>query len=98
MAFDTTGLDAACLDIGDDVTWNDGVTDRPIVMIIDTSNGVDADDGYGVVTQRTTGETTADVIAGMKRNDTITHAGCTYKVRGFSSDQTGWVIVELDKT
>lgn len=97
MAFDTTELDAACLDIGDDATWITDTGPVPISIIISTSPDMDGSDGFQVLTHRITGETTAVMIAGLKREDAIIQNEIRYSVSGIEVDATGWAVIELEK-
>lgn len=98
MAFDTTELDAACLDIADDAVWIKDTGPQPISLIISHDPDMDDADGYSVLTHRITGEATMAMIAGMKRGDTIVHNDVNYQVLGYEADATGWVVIELEKS
>lgn len=97
MAFDTTELDAACLDIGDDAVWMKDTGPVPITLIISHSPDMDDSDGFKVLTNRITGETTAAMMTGMSRGDKIIQNSTTYEVIGWTPDATGWIVIELEQ-
>lgn len=97
MAFDTTALDAACLDLGDDAIMMLDSGPVPISVIISNSQDLGSSDGYQVVTERTTGETTMEVVKGIRRNTVIIKDGVSYNVTGWQADTTGWVVIELEE-
>lgn len=97
MAFDTTELDAACLDIGDDAVWVTDTGPKAVSIIISTSPDMDDSDGFKVLTNRITGETTAAMVAGIKRDDVIIQNDVNYAVIALTPDATGWLVIELEK-
>lgn len=96
MAFDTTDLDTACLDLGDD--FNDGSFAMVPTFTESTSNS----DGFQIaIGERLTAQTTQAIIDAnsIARGSTLTHdrTGNQYTVLGFLADDVEWVTVELER-
>lgn len=99
MAFDTSGLDAACLDIGDDFSIDGGEAFSLVPTFTSETTGAD---GFEIsIGERLTASTTQAVITAnnIRRDTVITHNrnGNNYVVLGFLPDDTDWVTLELER-
>lgn len=99
MAFDTSGLDEACLGIGDDFSIDGGESFSLVPTFTSETTG---SDGFEInIGERLTASTTQAVVSDneIKRNTVITHNrnGNTYAVIGFLPDDTDWVTLELER-
>lgn len=96
MAFDTTGLDAACLDIGDD--FNDGAF-QMVPAFTEVTSG---SDGYQVsIGEQLTAQTSQAVITAnsITTDSVLTHdrTGNEFVVLGLMPDAENWVTVHLER-
>lgn len=97
MAFDTTGLDAACLDIGDD--FNGGAFQMVPAFTEETASS----DGYDIsIGERLTAQTTKAVITdnSISNDSELTHdrTGNVFVVLGLMADAENWVTVHLERS
>lgn len=98
MAFDTTGLDEACLDIGDDFTYGAST----FQMVPSFTEQTENSDGFEIrIGERLQAQTTIAVIAEVELDTRveITHdrTGNSFVVLGFLADAENWVTVELER-
>ena len=98
MAFDTSGLDTACLDIGDDFT----IGSTTFQMVPSFTEQTNNSDGFEIqIGERLQAQTTQAVITAnsIERGTEITHdrTGNEFAVLGFLADAENWVTVELER-
>lgn len=96
MGFDTTDLDAACLDLGDE--FNAGA----FLMVPTFSEETSNTDGFSIaIGERLTAQTTQAVITAnsIERGTTVTHdrTGNEFEVLGYLADDVEWVTVQLER-
>lgn len=100
MAFDTSELDAACLDVGFSDEAEITVDGESVIVPVVFEIGPEYENDEGVkikVGDRIAAGTTTDNAKLFKRGMLVTIMAKPYKVSGFEPDGATWVNVLLDK-